>query len=60
MTVRRRDDLTYSILLITPVLLYTSMGGDPLYTGIWYLVGKCPRNTPCIVKRSPIYAAVTL
>lgn len=38
MTVGRRDDLAYSILLITPVLLYASIGANPLYTGSWYLV----------------------
>ncbi|KPG96213.1 hypothetical protein [Pseudomonas sp. RIT-PI-r] len=38
MTVGRRDDLAYSILLITPVLLYASIGANPLYTGSGYLV----------------------
>jgi hypothetical protein len=54
MTVRRRDDLTYSILLITPVLLYTSMGADPLYTGIWYLVGvPVAALVPGLILRAP-------
>lgn len=39
MTVGRRDDIAYSILLMTPVLLYTSTGADPLYTDAWYLLG---------------------
>lgn len=38
MTVSRRDDLTYAILMITAVLLYFSMGADPLYTGLGYLI----------------------
>jgi hypothetical protein len=38
MTVGRREDLAYSILLITPVLLYASIGANPLYTGSGYLV----------------------
>ncbi|MVV51725.1 hypothetical protein EJA72_26285 [Pseudomonas sp. PB120] len=39
MTVGRRDDFTYSILLmISVLLLYASMGVNPLHTGIWYLV----------------------
>ena len=37
MIVGRDDDLAYSILLITLVLLYASMGADPLYAGSWYL-----------------------
>ncbi|MDP9689815.1 UNVERIFIED_ORG: hypothetical protein J2W82_003483 [Pseudomonas mohnii] len=37
MTVGRRDDLAYSILLIAPVLLYASIGANPLYTGSGYL-----------------------
>jgi hypothetical protein len=38
MTVSRRDDLACSILLITSVPLYASMGADPLYKGIGYLI----------------------
>jgi hypothetical protein len=38
MTVDRRDDLAFSILLITPVLLYASICANPLYTGSGYLV----------------------
>jgi hypothetical protein len=38
MTVGRRDDFTYSILLMIPALLYASMGANPLNTGIGYLV----------------------
>ena len=54
MTVRRRDDFTYSILLITPVLLYTSMGADLLYTGIWYLVGMpVAALVPGLILRAP-------
>lgn len=39
MPIGRRDDLAFSILLIIPVFLYASMGGDSLYTGAWYLIG---------------------
>ncbi|OUM29928.1 hypothetical protein [Pseudomonas putida] len=39
MTIGRRDDLAYSILLITPLITYASTGADPLYTGAWYLLG---------------------
>lgn len=39
MTIGRRDDLAYSILLITPLIAYASTGADPLYTGAWYLLG---------------------
>lgn len=39
MTIGRRDDLAYSILLITPLIAYASAGADPLYTGAWYLLG---------------------
>lgn len=39
MTVGRKDDITYSMLLITPVLLYTSTDADPLYIDAWYLLG---------------------
>ncbi|OUM34495.1 hypothetical protein B8W72_10860 [Pseudomonas putida] len=38
MTLSRRDDLTCAILMITAVLLYFSMGADPLYTGLGYLI----------------------
>lgn len=37
MIIGRNDDLAYSILLITLVLLYARMGADPLYAGSWYL-----------------------
>ncbi|MFJ2692791.1 hypothetical protein [Pseudomonas sp. NPDC087336] len=37
MIVGRKIDHAYSILLITPVLLYASMGADPLHAGSWYL-----------------------
>lgn len=39
MTIGRKEDITYTLLLITPVLLYASMGADPLYTSAWYLLG---------------------
>ncbi|AWY44193.1 hypothetical protein DKY63_31500 [Pseudomonas putida] len=39
MTVGFRDDLACSILLFVPVLLYANMGVDPLYAGVWYLLG---------------------
>ncbi|CAK15337.1 hypothetical protein; putative membrane protein [Pseudomonas entomophila L48] len=38
MTVGRRDDLAYSILLIVPGLFYASMGANPLYIGSGYLI----------------------
>lgn len=38
MTIGRKEDITYTLLLITPVLLYASMGADPLYTSASYLL----------------------
>jgi hypothetical protein len=38
MTVGSRDDFIYSILLMTPVLLYACVGASPLHIGIGYLV----------------------
>lgn len=54
MTVSRRDDLTYAILMITAVLFYSSMGADPLYTGLGYLVAV-PTVTliPGLILRAP-------
>ncbi|MHC8412558.1 hypothetical protein ACYZTR_21210 [Pseudomonas sp. Hz4] len=54
MTVGRKEDLAYSILLITPVLLYASMGADPLYAGSWYLL-SVPVATllPGLILRAP-------
>lgn len=34
-----RSDLVAAILLILPLFLLASMGGDPLYSGAWYLIG---------------------
>ncbi|MFK0091860.1 hypothetical protein [Pseudomonas sp. NPDC090592] len=50
----RRDDLTYSILMITAVLLYASMGADPLHIGLGYLLAV-PAVTlvPGLILRSP-------
>lgn len=54
MTVGRKDDLAYSILLITPALLYASMGADPLCAGSWYLL-SVPMATllPGLILRAP-------
>jgi hypothetical protein len=54
MTVGRRDDLTYSILLITPALLYSSMGANALYTGIGYFVAVFVASlVPGLILRAP-------
>lgn len=54
MTVSRRDDLTYSILMITAVLLYASMGADPLYTGQGYLIAVFAVTlVPGLILRAP-------
>ncbi|MDU9391959.1 hypothetical protein [Pseudomonas sp. zfem002] len=54
MTVGRNNDLAYSILLISPVLLYANMGADPLYTGIWYLLGMpVAMLLPGLILRAP-------
>lgn len=39
MTVGRRDDLAYSILMIVGLVLYASTGADTLYASVWYLLG---------------------
>ncbi|ELF6205346.1 hypothetical protein [Pseudomonas putida] len=54
MTVSRRDDLTYAILMITAVFLYSSMCADPLYTGLGYLLAV-PAVTliPGLILRAP-------
>lgn len=54
MTVSRKDDLTYSILMITAVLLYASMGADPLYTGLGYLIAVLAvALVPGLILRAP-------
>ncbi|MFJ4371095.1 hypothetical protein ACIP1T_00585 [Pseudomonas japonica] len=54
MTVGRNNDLAYSILLISPVLLYANMGADPLYTGTWYLLGMpVAMLLPGLILRAP-------
>lgn len=39
MTIGRKGDIACTILLLAPLLLYTSTGADPLYTSAWYLLG---------------------
>ncbi|KAE9647788.1 hypothetical protein EJA70_03660 [Pseudomonas sp. PB103] len=34
-----RDDLAYSMVLVTLVLVYAAIAGNTLYFGYWYLVG---------------------
>lgn len=54
MTIGRQDDLAYSILLITPFLLYASMGTDPVHTGTWYLlVTPVVTLLPGLILRAP-------
>lgn len=38
MTIGRNEDIACTTLLLTPVLFYTSMGANPLYTNAWYLL----------------------
>ena len=54
MTIGRRDDLAYSILLITPLIAYASTAAGPLYTGACYLLGV-PMATllPGLILRVP-------
>lgn len=51
---RGKPNLTYAILMITAVLFYSSMGADPLYTGLGYLVAV-PTVTliPGLILRAP-------
>lgn len=54
MTVGFKEDLACSILLFAPVLLYAIVGGDPLYSGFWYLLGvPVAALLPGLILRAP-------
>ncbi|WP_077046970.1 hypothetical protein [Pseudomonas sp. KK4] len=54
MTIGVRHDLAYSLLLFAPILLYASMGADPLYSGFWYLLGvPVAALVPGLILRAP-------
>jgi len=54
MTISRRDDLTYTILMITAVYLYSSICADPLYIGLGYLLAvPAVALIPGLILRAP-------
>ncbi len=51
---RFKDDLLYSVVLVTLVLIYASTAGNALYLGYWYLVGvSAIALLPGLISRAP-------